>query len=131
MIALARERAERQRLSNISLCRMDAARLGFRDGHFDAVYAPYVVNVVSDPVRVANEMRRVCRPGGRLVFLNHFDGIVDNNPVTKALGRMAERIAAVNWHLDLEAFMRAADLRPQTVERVNAAQVSAVVVCVV
>jgi phosphatidylethanolamine/phosphatidyl-N-methylethanolamine N-methyltransferase len=131
MIALARERAGRQRLGNVSLCRMDAIRLAFRDGSFDAVYAPYVVNVVPDPVRMANEMRRVCRPGGRLVFLNHFDGIAENNAVTKAIGRMAARIAAVNWNLDLDAFLRAADLRPQTIERVNAAQVSAVVVCVV
>jgi phosphatidylethanolamine/phosphatidyl-N-methylethanolamine N-methyltransferase len=131
MIALARERAARQRLGNVSLCRMDAARLGFRDGCFDAVYAPYVVNVVADPVQVANEMRRVCRPGGRLVFLNHFDGIAENNAVTKTIGRMAARIAAVNWHLNLDAFLRAAHLRPQSIDRVNAAYVSAVVVCIV
>jgi ubiquinone/menaquinone biosynthesis C-methylase UbiE len=30
--------------------------------------------VVSDPLSVAREMRRVCRPGGRVVFLNHFRG---------------------------------------------------------
>jgi phosphatidylethanolamine/phosphatidyl-N-methylethanolamine N-methyltransferase len=31
----------------------------------DIVYAPYLISVVPDPVAVAREMRRVCRPGGR------------------------------------------------------------------
>jgi len=38
----------------------------------DRVYAPYVVSVVPDPPQVAREMRRVCRPGGTIVILNHF-----------------------------------------------------------
>ena len=46
MIARAGARLRRHRLEHISLCRMDAAHLAFPDGEFDAVYAPYVVNVV-------------------------------------------------------------------------------------
>jgi phosphatidylethanolamine/phosphatidyl-N-methylethanolamine N-methyltransferase len=42
------------------------------DDTFDTVYAPYLVSAVHDPVAVAREMRRVCRPGGRIVILNHF-----------------------------------------------------------
>ena len=51
---------------------MDAADLKFADDSFDIVYAPYLISVVPDPVAVAREMRRVCRPGGRIVILNHF-----------------------------------------------------------
>ena len=51
---------------------MDAADLRFPDNTFDIVYAPYLISVVPDPVAVVREMRRVCRPGGRIVILNHF-----------------------------------------------------------
>ena len=50
----------------------DAAHLTFADDSFDCVYAPYTISVVPDPVKVALEMKRVCRPGGRIVILNHF-----------------------------------------------------------
>ena len=44
----------------------------FADDSFDIVYAPYVISVVPDPVAVTREMRRVCRPGGKIIILNHF-----------------------------------------------------------
>jgi phosphatidylethanolamine/phosphatidyl-N-methylethanolamine N-methyltransferase len=75
---------------------MDAARLGFSDAQFDAVYAPYLINVVPDPVRVAQEMLRVCRPGGRIVLLNHFAGI--DGPrvaLNRVLGRMATMVSGL------------------------------------
>src|SRR5262249_46825467 len=75
MIERAAARVKRRTIAHLSLCRMDAARLAFPDAHFDAVYAPYVINVVSEPVQAAREMLRVCRPGGRLVLLNHFDRV--------------------------------------------------------
>ena len=51
---------------------MNAERLAFADDSFDAVYAPYVVSVVSSPRKLLMEMARVCRPGGRVVVVNHF-----------------------------------------------------------
>ena len=57
----------------------DGACASSRVDEFDVVYAPYLINVVSDPLSVAREMRRVCRPGGHVVFLNHFRG---DNAVT-------------------------------------------------
>src|SRR5216110_2431020 len=72
MLEKARERVQRKDLTNIRLLAMDAADLKFPDNSFDIVYAPYVISVVPDPVIVAREMRRVCRPGGRIVILNHF-----------------------------------------------------------
>ena len=52
--------------------------MSFADDAFDVVYAPYVISVVPDPVQVVREMRRVCRPGGRIMILNHFNS---TNPV--------------------------------------------------
>ena len=43
---------------------MDAEAMTFPDDTFDIVYAPYLISVVPDPVKVAREMRRVCKPGG-------------------------------------------------------------------
>jgi SAM-dependent methyltransferase len=36
--------------------------MSFPDDSFDIVYAPYLISVVPDPVQVAREMYRVCRP---------------------------------------------------------------------
>jgi len=45
----------------------DALRLPFRDGAFDAVTISFGLRNVADPVAGLTEMRRVTRPGGRLV----------------------------------------------------------------
>jgi len=45
----------------------DALRLPFRDGAFDAVTISFGLRNVADPLAGLAEMRRVTRPGGRLV----------------------------------------------------------------
>ena len=130
MIARARARLRRDPVPGISLCRMDAAHLALPTERFDAVYAPYLVNVVPDPIAVTREMIRVCRPGGRLVFLNHFDRIDGTrDALDRLVGKVATRISAVNWDLDFASFMRESGLQAQTIERVNIPRVSAVVLC--
>jgi phosphatidylethanolamine/phosphatidyl-N-methylethanolamine N-methyltransferase len=130
MITRAGARLRRHRLEHIHLCRMDAIHLAFPDQQFDAVYAPYVVNVVPDPVLVGREMLRVCRPGGRLVLLNHFEGVAGGNAAAgRIIGRLATAITGVNWGLDLDAFVADAGLTLQSIEPVNFGRVSSVVLC--
>src|SRR6478736_10503793 len=78
MLEKARERIARKGVQNVRLLQMDAANMKFADDTFDIVYAPYVISVVPDPVAVTREMCRVCRPGGRIVILNHF---LSQNPI--------------------------------------------------
>src|SRR5438876_6729017 len=87
MLEKARDRIARKGVRNVRLLQMDAANLKFADDTFDIVYAPYVISVVPDPVAVAREMRRVCRPGGRIVILNHFRS-------SNRVGAWMERIIA-------------------------------------
>ena len=84
MLEKARERCRRRDAGHVRLLSMDAAALTFPDRSFDVVYAPYLISVVPDPVKVAHEMRRVCRRGGRIVILNHFRS---RNPVLSRLER--------------------------------------------
>ena len=72
MLEKAKERAESLGLKRVSFRKMDATNLNFPDASFDRVFAAYFISTVPDPVRVVNEMKRVCKPGGYLVFLNHF-----------------------------------------------------------
>jgi phosphatidylethanolamine/phosphatidyl-N-methylethanolamine N-methyltransferase len=119
MLEIARERAERKDIRNVRLLQMDAADLKFADNSFDIVYAPYLISVVPDPVRVAGEMRRVCRPGGRVILLNHF---LSPNVL---LSRIERLISPFTIHigfkadLDLPAFLTQAEMQPQSIEKVN------------
>ena len=119
MLEKARERVAKKEMRNVRLLQMDAADLKFPDDSFDIVYAPYLISVVPDPVKVAQEMRRVCRPGGRIIFLNHF---LSPNPL---LSRMERWISPMTIHigfksdLDLPAFLAQADLQPKSIEKVN------------
>ena len=42
------------------------------DGSFDIAVAMFTATVVPDAKRLYREMRRVVRPGGELLFVNHF-----------------------------------------------------------
>ena len=72
MLDQARARVRADALDHVALMRMDAACMAFADDAFDLVVAAYVVTAVPDYRRVMREMVRVCRPGGRLLLLNHF-----------------------------------------------------------
>jgi phosphatidylethanolamine/phosphatidyl-N-methylethanolamine N-methyltransferase len=114
---------------HVDLLQMDAARLAFPDASFDAVYVPYTINVVPDPMAVGRELVRVCRKGGRIVMLNHFDGVRETSNMTNAIaGRVAEKFS-VNWHLHAERFVRDLGLSLIAVESVNVPRLSSVVVC--
>ena len=72
MLEKARERIVDKGLRNCRVLEMDAAAMTFPDESFDIVYAPYLISVVPDPVKVAQEMRRVCRRAAASSILNHF-----------------------------------------------------------
>ena len=55
----------------VDLKLMDAQALKFPDDRFDTVFATFVFCSVPDPVLGLKELRRVCRPGGRLLLLEH------------------------------------------------------------
>lgn len=72
MLEKAHERVRLYGLENVELARMDAGQMEFPDDSFDTVMAAYVVTAVPDYRKVVTEMIRVCRPGGRIIMLNHF-----------------------------------------------------------
>jgi len=73
MLDKARDKVAALKLGNVEAIReMDAEKLDFPDDSFDAVLALYVVSVVSDPKKFGDEVRRVTKPGGRIVIVNHF-----------------------------------------------------------
>lgn len=130
MLEKARERVIKKGVTNIRLQEMDAANLTFADNSFDIVYAPYVISVVSDPVKVVNEMRRVCKPGGKMVILNHF------RSQTPVVARMERAISPFTVHigfkadLDLPGFLAQSDLKPISIEKVSFPPIWSLVTCI-
>ena len=129
MLEKAGRRIAAHGVSNVELMHMDAAELRFENESFDIVYAPYVISVVPDPVRVAREMHRVCRVGGHVVVLNHF---LSENPL---MSRAERLISPLTIHvgfksdLDLPAFLAQADFEPISVEKVNIPRLWSLVTC--
>lgn len=68
----ARRLTETEPDCRAALVEADGARLPFDDDIFDAAIAPFVVSAAPDPVALMHEMIRVCRPGSRMLVLNHF-----------------------------------------------------------
>ncbi len=70
MLRRARAKAERDKV-NVRLLLMDVENLQFPDNTFDAVAATFVFCSVPHPMRGLQEIARVCKPGGRVILLEH------------------------------------------------------------
>jgi phosphatidylethanolamine/phosphatidyl-N-methylethanolamine N-methyltransferase len=129
MLDAARRRLASRGIRNVKLVEMDAAGLRFPDDSFDLTYAAYVVSTVPDPVQIVREMRRVCRPGGYVALLNHFQS------VSPWLARIERGIAPLTRHagfttdLDLDALLRDTGLEPMAIHKVNVPSIWSLVIC--
>jgi ubiquinone/menaquinone biosynthesis C-methylase UbiE len=68
--------------------------LPFTDGEFDAVVFTLVLCTVADPARTLAEARRVLKPGGTLVVLEHVRGTGTLGKVQDRLTPLWKRVAA-------------------------------------
>jgi phosphatidylethanolamine/phosphatidyl-N-methylethanolamine N-methyltransferase len=119
MLEEARQRIVELGLRHASVLRMDAASLDFEDESFDAILAPYVISVVTDPRKVLREMKRVCRPGGRVVIVNHF---LSRNPLKASVERLLSPLSVhVGFRLDtpLDCVLEDHELELDLKRRVN------------
>ncbi|MGC8475164.1 MAG: class I SAM-dependent methyltransferase [Acetobacteraceae bacterium] len=115
MLALARKRVAELGLANVTaLHEMDAEATSFADASFDVAVAMFVASVVPHPRRLLAEMRRVVRPGGHLLFVNHF--AAERGPRWWAEWALAPASRALGWHPD---FATAALFPPEDMARIN------------
>lgn len=73
MLALARKRAA-ELGRQVELREGDAHALDLDDASFDVVLCTYSLCNIPDPERAVGEMKRVLRPGGKLVLVDHIRG---------------------------------------------------------
>ena len=113
------ERAQRKASAlglEVELQEMDVQHLAFPDYVFDMVFATFVFCSVPDPVLGLQELRRICKPGGRLLLLEHMrpgntlQGLLFDvlNPiVVRMMGaninrRTMENIRKAGWRIRVE-----------------------------
>lgn len=70
MLARAKQRAA-QLNKNVELLLMDAERMTFPDDYFDTVFTTCVFCSVPNPIKGLQEIRRVCKPGGKVIMIEH------------------------------------------------------------
>lgn len=108
MLTIARRRVLDGRLDRVeALHEMDAEQTVFGTSSFDIAVAMFVASVVPNPRSLMAEMRRVVRPGGHILFVNHF--AAERGPRWWAERALAPASRALGWHPD---FKPAALMRP-------------------
>lgn len=106
MLHYAKELVKEDNLKNVeSLLTMDAENMSFPDSSFDSIVAMYVATVVPNPKKFVQEIRRVCKPGGKIILLNHFAN------KERLFGKVAELVSPISKYvgfrtnLTLEEFL--------------------------
>jgi phosphatidylethanolamine/phosphatidyl-N-methylethanolamine N-methyltransferase len=111
MLQQARQRVRTLGLRNVAaLHEMDAEATDFPDASFDTVAAMFVASVVPHPKHLLTEMRRLVRPGGNILFVNHF--AARRGPRWWIERAMAPASHALGWHPDfaMEAIFSPEDM---------------------
>lgn len=129
MLARARRKIQENGWSHFKVMEMNALDLKFSDNSFDYVMAFHVVTVVPDPVRMIAEAKRVCKPGGKIVIVNHF---TSEHPLLGPLTEALDPITRwLGWRTDLKLkpFIQTANLKVETIYKLNKASLYTVLLC--
>jgi len=128
MLTRARQKIAENRWRHIRVLEMNALALDFPDDTFDYVMAFHVVTVVPDPVAMINEAKRVCKPGGKIVIVNHF---TSDFPVLGLVTRSLDPITRwLGWRTDLKLkpFITSTNLTVERVYKITKASLYTVLV---
>jgi phosphatidylethanolamine/phosphatidyl-N-methylethanolamine N-methyltransferase len=98
---------------------MNATNLEYPDNSFDGVLGNLFISATSFPRESLLEMKRVCKPGGMIVLMNHFKSekrllaAAENafNPVALGLGFKS--------NLEMEPLLESVGLEPKNIRKVN------------
>ena len=118
MLLKARSRAETLGLRNIeSLQEMDAQATTFPDASFDIAVAMFVASVVPKPRLLLAELKRVVKPGGTILLVNHFAR--ERGPIWWVERALAPASSLIGWHPDFRTghIFDAPDLKAARITR--------------
>ena len=119
MLEKAQDKVIELGLNGVTLKVMDATVMDFGQSEFDSAVATYTISAVPDPVGVLREMRRVVKPGGSIVLLNHF------RSERRVVGRLEDLVSPVctrlGWksNLPFEPLLKQVGLIPDISTKVN------------
>jgi phosphatidylethanolamine/phosphatidyl-N-methylethanolamine N-methyltransferase len=119
MLDKAVGRVQTLAMPNVTLKVMDATSMDFGENEFDRALATYTISAVPDPVAVLREMRRVVKPGGIIVILNHFRS--ERRPMGWLEDLVAPVCTRLGWksNLAMKPLLAEVGLEPELVARVN------------
>ena len=100
----------------------DAERLPFDDGFADTVVATLVMCTVQHPEAVLSEIKRVLKPSGKLLFIEHVKSDESWRAMLQDWATPLTRMWWSNCHLNRASIelMRAVGFKIEDVRRVNA-----------
>ncbi|MFQ5683480.1 MAG: class I SAM-dependent methyltransferase [Candidatus Binatia bacterium] len=128
MLDRARDKIRENGWTHLKVLEMDALHLDFPDNSFDYVMAFHVVTVVPNPIRMMEEAKRVCRPGGRIVIVNHFTSDIPAlGFLTEAMDPFTRRLG---WrtNLRLKPFIQETGLKIESIYKLSKLSLYTVVV---
>jgi ubiquinone/menaquinone biosynthesis C-methylase UbiE len=102
------ERRVREQSPDTKVLRAPAEDLPFEDNTFDVAVSTLVLCGVDDQARALGELRRVLRPGGRLIFIEH---VRSDEP---GLARWQDRLNGLN------KFVACCDCNRRTLDSIKA-----------
>jgi phosphatidylethanolamine/phosphatidyl-N-methylethanolamine N-methyltransferase len=99
MLNRARARVASEGLLHVeALLELDAEDTRLPEAKFDIAAVMFVASVVPHPRALLAELRRVVRPGGHILFVNHFTA--DGGPRLAVERAMIPLSHALGWHPD-------------------------------
>jgi len=100
-LEMARGTATRAEVSNLAYVEGDVCAIPFDDDHFDVAFSRFTFEYLREPHRALKEMKRVTRPGGRVVVMDLDGNGVFHYPippeVEQTLNQLTRALAKVGF----------------------------------